>query len=79
MIKLVIKQVVLFFLIVSPFIGYSQEEDNPGWDEGDVDGQTISDTPIDGGLCLLLATGVLVGIKQLRKQKTDGETYNEVE
>jgi hypothetical protein len=78
MIKLVKKQMLLLALVTSPFIAFSQETDDPGWGEGE-NGQTVSDIPIDGGLCFLLATGAIIGIKQLRKRKTGMDSYNEVE
>jgi hypothetical protein len=79
MIKLVKKQTLLLALVISPFIAFSQETDDPGWGEGDIDGQTLSDIPVDGGICFLLATGAIIGIKQLRKRKTGIGPYDEVE
>jgi hypothetical protein len=57
--KNIIKLVALFIIICLPTIGvFAQAFEDE-----------VLDTPIDGGLSLLVAAGVGYGAKQLRKKK----------
>ncbi len=56
---------VILFVIMCPLLTIAQGPPGPP-------GGGVVDTPIDGGLSLLLAAGVGYGIKKYREQKRKG-------
>lgn len=64
LIKKMITQVVIMFLLAFPLSLVAQPDANGNDPQG-------SDVPIDGGLSLLLASGAVYGFKRLRGHHTD--------
>ena len=58
--KLKVLLFVLMFMLIVPVLVYSQPTAPDGVDP---------DTPIDGGISLLLAAGGLLGVKKLREKR----------
>jgi hypothetical protein len=42
----------------------------PGFDDD------VADTPIDGGIAILIASGLIFGAKKIKKSSTETETKN---
>lgn len=56
--------IALLIIVASPSIVQAQ----PGFDDD------VQDTPIDGGVSLLVGAGVAYGVSRLRKQKSEKPT-----
>jgi hypothetical protein len=68
-ISTVIRLLLIIAMLSIPFLINAQDPNDPGGGGGD------PGAPIDGGLTILLATGIGYGIKKYRdgKKKNDGE------
>jgi len=56
-------QIIKFIILVALSIPYSSTYAQPGFDDD------VEDTPIDGGVGLLIVAGVWYGIKKVRNSK----------
>jgi len=64
--KLLPIALILCCLVIVPTMVQAQPEDNGG-------DPAPQDTPIDGGLSVLLAAGAAYGVKRMAKKKDDGQ------
>ncbi len=64
------KKKLLYILFVL-FFGLSNSTmAQPGFDD------EVTDTPIDGGIAILIASGLIFGAKKIKKSSTETETKN---